>query len=530
MGLRAPNIYRRPLLPRVQTRLARWAKSAAAFLLKLFVIGMFTIDAQACKVMRPMNMFRSSRVSRPTGPDFDTTHQKLEVDTYTGIVTGRGTGTANDAPPPQLSTPPPIGQTVAIPPGSPNPSTGSTGISINPKTKKTGYSRLEEPDIDPPPVVTPKPTSSTGKNVPTADVAPAPRPSSKPITLDTNTGTVHKKPKNLPPDDSLVDLPPVTVPLIPRNEVALPPGSPSLKQKILNKVGDFAYQSSVATVSGIASSSPFYIMTAAQQPASLPPPVTINNQKHYAQMPYPFHLNKDLPTVPATSQLATNHLPDYRAPETIRLGSKPTAVPVVTPATAVGTAVAVKTPTPPTKMPTIAQPTPRPHFFTRTLDTCQRHLRRCQILSMATAAIVSTATTISIYESIEEADENDDISLLAWLYRLLQKIADETGRTLPQVLHIVVNFPPGNIKKAQLIATALEDANAFRKKHGLPLDFQYSDKQAQINIKYIDFVQLLMAARGDELLSYIESTMAEMLLREPHLLVQAKPPTNIPKF
>ena len=49
---------------------------------------------------------------------------------------------------------------------------------------------------------------------------------------------------------------------------------------------------------------------------------------------------------------------------------------------------------------------------------------------MATAAIVSTATTVGIYEiydSINEADEHDDISLLAWLYRLLQKIADETG-------------------------------------------------------------------------------------------------------
>ena len=527
MGLKAPHVYRRPRLPKIKSRLARWAKSATVFLLKLFVIGMVTIDAQACRVMRPMNIFRSPRVSRPTGPNLDTTQQKLEVDTFTGLVTGRGAGAANDAPPPRLSTPPPIGQTAAIPPGSPNPSTGSTGstgISINPKTKKTGYSRLEESDIDPPPVVTPKPT---------ADVAPAPRPSSKPVILDTGTGAVHKKPKSPLPDDSLVDLPPVTLPPIPRNQVTLPPDSPSLKQKILNKFGDFAYQSGVATVSGIASSSPFYVMTAAQQPQTLPPPVTINNQKHYAQTPYPFHLDKDLPTVPATSQLATNHLPDYRAPEQIRLGSRPTAVPVVNPATVAGTAVVVKTPTPPTKMPTIAQPTPRPHFFTRTLDTCQQHLRRCQILSMATAAIVSTATTVGIYEiydSINEADEHDDISLLAWLYRLLQKIADETGKTLPEVLHIVMNFPPRNIKKAHLIATALEEANTFRQKYGLPLDFQYSDKQAQINIKYLDFVQLLMAARGNELLTYIESTMAEMLLREPNLLVQAKPPTNIPEF
>ena len=220
----------------------------------------------------------------------------------------------------------------------------------------------------------------------------------------------------------------------------------------------------------------------------------------------------------------------YQAPEQVRLTSKPTTVPVINPAPAVHTAVTAKTPPAPTKLPKIIPPpTPVPHFFTRTMDTCQRHIRRCQVLSMATAAVISTATTASIYE-ISKTDQTDDIQLLAWLYRFLQQIADETGKTLAEVLHIVENFPPEHLTQAHIIGTSLEETQAFRKRHNFPLDFEYTERQANINLKYLDFVQILMATRGQELLSYIQKTMGEMLVLEPDLLVQLEPPTNIPDF
>lgn len=550
MGHRIPLLDEEPRpRPRTRvhkrTRIARYFKQFATFVTKLFVIGLFTISGEACMVRRsiggwfPRPRSPPSR-SRTTAPDLDITHTKTDVEIFTGHVTGRGNGAANDAPPPPrtgLSTPPPTGvlfaNQPANPPASPNPSLGSTGLSVNPK-KRAGYERLHDADIDIPPVNTPsKPNSATGKQVPVADVPPAPRlgKSNKPPPLD--TGTVPKKPKlKVVPDDSMVDLPPVTVPPIPRNEIVLPPTSPPLWRRAMNKAGDFAYQSGIQTLSAGLSSTPFYVMSTLQQPPPpLPPPVTINNQRHYPQVPYPYHVQqKAPPTVPASPQLGTKTLPSYQAPEQIRLGSKPTTVPVVNPAPNVNTAVTVKTPPAPTKLPKIIPPpTPVPHFFTRTLDTCQRNIRVCQALSMATAAVIATAATASVYE-IRDIDREDDIQLLAWLYRFLQQIADETGKTLAEVLHIVENFPPDRINQAHIIASSLEEAQDFRKRHNLPLDFEYTAQEADINLKFLDFVQILMATRGQELLSYIQKTMKEILIREPHLLVQPQPPTNIPEF
>ena len=543
MNLKTPLLTKEPH-PRAPVRLhrrmriTRCFKQLTAFLAKLFVVGLVTINGEACKVIRSNNFWRPRTPPRTTAPDTDVTHSKSEFDIFTGHVNGRGHGVDNDAPPqprPSLSTPPPNSLLIPDPPPSPSHSTSSTGLTFNPK-RKAGYDRLDDSDVevDFPPLTPPaKPAAATGKQLPEADFPPAPQLGKAVPPSALNTGAIPKQLKvKVVQDDANIDFSPITIPPIPRNEIVLPPTSPPLWRRALNKGGDFMYQSGIQTLSAGLSSTPFYVMSTLQQPPpQLPPPVTINNQRHYPQVPYPYHVqHKDQLPVPASPQAGTKTLPSYQAQDQVRLGSKPTAVPVVKPAPAIHTATAVRTPPAPTKLPKVLiTPTPVPTFYTRTRDTCTRNLKVCQALSMATAALVATAATASIYE-ISDVDTEDDIQLLAWLYRFLQGIADDTGKSLNDILHIVENFPPERLSQAQIIATSLEEVNSFRKKHHLPLDFEYTDKQANINIKFLDFVQILMATRGRELLSYIQDTMAEMLIHEPHLLKLPQSPTNIPEF
>ena len=312
------------------------------------------------------------------------------------------------------------------------------------------------------------------------------------------------------------------------NLAGQPPKKNSLKKTFVQASVYFG----ASTASGLISSAPFLALqgqstgydaadaapamaanTIRRQPytqPNLPPP---QPQPSWPNNQPPLPKYSDPVVVPPKKNLPPKVINVDTPPATVGPKVKPIPKKVVTQKPTPVTVVAQADP-PVTPLPryNIRSPLPR---FQQILPACKAHPLRCAAISTVVSAFTAAGATLSIRDLVDY-DPDDRSAMATWMYNKLDDLCTAFGISRQELENVLSKFNP-QVTLAHIFSHALRDTQAFRKRHNMPLRFQYPKEDANLGLSKVQFVMMLLSTQGVALYNYVSETIAIMEVKEPHL-------------
>ena len=315
------------------------------------------------------------------------------------------------------------------------------------------------------------------------------------------------------------------------NLAGQPPKKNSLKKTFIQASVYFG----ASTASGLISSAPFLALqgqsngydaadaapamaatnTIRRQPytqPNLPPP---QPQPAWPNNQPPLPKYNDPVVVPPKKNLPPKVINVDKPPATVAPKVKPIPKAVVTQKPTPATAVAQTNNNPPvTPLPryNIRSPLPR---FQQILPACKAHPLRCAAISTVVSAFTAAGATLSIRDLVDY-DPDDRSAMATWMYSKLDDLCTAFSISRQELEDVLSKFQP-QVTLAHIFSHALRDTQEFRKRHNMPLRFQYPKEDANLGLSKVQFVMMLLSTQGVALYNYVSETIAIMEVKEPHL-------------
>ena len=70
---------------------------------------------------------------------------------------------------------------------------------------------------------------------------------------------------------------------------------------------------------------------------------------------------------------------------------------------------------------------------------------------------------------------------------------------------------------AHIFTHTLQSVQAFRKRHNMPLQFEYPEHYRKLGLSRVQHILLILTKQGPELYDYISETLKDMERLEPEL-------------
>ena len=331
----------------------------------------------------------------------------------------------------------------------------------------------------------------TVENLPDADAAPSAPPKSPTISLDLTT----------------------------------PKKTSKTKQNLKNAGIYFG----VSTGSGLISSAPFLALQAVQDAnaAEVLPAGAIAQRPNLQQPTLPQYPGPQWPNnaPPLPKHGQPQNLPPSGATQTKVLNTektgrvivnqvkkKPKVIVKPTPAT---TAVAVPSQRPPvTPLPRVNVLNPLPRFQ-QILPACNAHPLRCAVIGSVITAFSTAGVTVGI-QDIVTLDPDSPTAMMKWMEQKLIDLARHLGVPRDKLEITLEKFPP-KLLMAHIFTHTIQSVQAFRKRHNMPLQFEYPEHYRKLGLSRVQHILLILTKQGPELYDYISETLKDMERLEPEL-------------
>ena len=131
------------------------------------------------------------------------------------------------------------------------------------------------------------------------------------------------------------------------------------------------------------------------------------------------------------------------------------------------------------------------------------------------SAFTAAGATLSIRDLVDY-DPDDRSAMATWMYSKLDDLCTAFSISRQELEDVLSKFQP-QVTLAHIFSHALRDTQAFRKRHNMPLRFQYPKEDANLGLSKVQFVMMLLSTQGVALYNYVSETIAIMEVKEPHL-------------